>query len=196
MGRYRFFDSNNYCRQCLKNFNFYVTANPGSEIVINGVSNFSFISSLSGPTVWTLFYSSTADFAAPTQIVSITGAGNTTKNITTDLTTALLANPITVRSGTTAFFRLVGTAAVTTSGSARIPSNTTISVLGTVGVAQVATLVWNGGSSGSWNYLADNSVWLDGPNSVAFSSGAIAMINSASSLIVDACGCCGWGFHK
>lgn len=171
-----------------KNFNFNITANTGYQIVVNGVSNFSFISSPSGPTVWTLFYSSTADFAAPTQIVSITGAGNTTKNITTDLTTALQATPITVRSGTTAFFRLVGTAAVSTNGTARIPSNTTISVLGTVGTIQLADLIWNGGSTGSWNYDNSNLVWSDGLNSVAFSSGAIATINSASSLTVDAGG--------
>ncbi|NBT59963.1 hypothetical protein EBT16_14400, partial [bacterium] len=171
-----------------KNFNFYVTANPGSEIVINGVANFSLISSPSGPSTWTLFYSSTADFASATQIASITGAGNSTTNITADLTTALQANPITVRSGTTGYFRLVGTASVSTSGTGRIPSGTTVSVLGTVGVAQVSTLVWNGGSTGSWNYLGSNLVWLDGLNSVAFSSGAIAIINSASSLTVDAGG--------
>ena len=171
-----------------KNFNFNITANAGYQIIINGVSNFSFISSLSGPTVWTLFYSSTADFASPTQIVSITEAGNTTKDITTDLTNALQANPITVSSGTTAYFLLVGTASLKTTGTARIPSNTTISVLGTVGTIQLASLTWNGGSTGSWNYDNSNLVWLDGLNSVAFSSGAIATINSASSLTVDAGG--------
>ena len=171
-----------------KNFNFNIIANAGYQIVVNGVSNFSFISSLSGPTTWTLFYSSTADFASPTQIVSITEAGNTTKDITSDLTTALQANPITVSSGTTAYFRLVGTASVKTTGTARIPSNTTISVLGTVGTIQLASLTWNGGSTGSWNYDNSNLVWLDGLNSVPFSSGAIATINSASSLTVDAGG--------
>ena len=171
-----------------KNYNFYITANPGSEIVINGVSNFSFISSLSGPTTWTLFYSSTADFASPTQIASITGAGNQTKDITTTLTDALTANPITVSSGTTAYFRLVGTASVATNGSARIPSGTTISVLGTVGTTQLASLTWSGGSIGSWDYSSANLVWLDGLSSVAFSSGAIATISSASSLTVDAGG--------
>ena len=171
-----------------KNFNFNITANAGYQIIVNGVSNFSLISSPSGPSTWTLFYSSTADFASPTQIASITGAGNTTKNITTDLTTALQANPITVSSGTTAFFRLVGTASGSTSGTGRIPSNTTISVLGTVGTIQLADLIWNGGSSGSWNYDNSNLVWFNGLNSVAFSSGAIATINSASSLTVDAGG--------
>ena len=171
-----------------KNFNFNITANAGYQIVINGVSNFSLISSPSGPSTWTLFYSSTADFASPTQIASITGAGNTTKNITADLTTALQANPITVSSGTTAFFRLVGTASVTTSGTGRFPSATTISVLGTVGTIQLASLTWSGGPTGSWNYNSANKVWLNGLNSVAFSSGAIATINSASSLTVDAGG--------
>jgi len=171
-----------------KNFNFSIIANAGYQIVINGVSNFSLISSTSGPATWTLFYSSTADFASPTQIASITGAGATTKNITADLTTALQANPITVSSGTTAYFRLVGTASVTPSGTARFPSNTTISVLGTVGTTELASLAWNGGSAGSWNYDSGNLVWLNGLNSVAFSSGAIATINSASSLTVDAGG--------
>ena len=175
-----------------KNFNFNITANAGYQIVVNGVSNFSFISSPSGPTTWTLFYSSTADFVSATQIVSISGAGNQTKDITTTLTDALTANPITVSSGTTAHFRLVGTAApvttvgnTTSSGTARIPSNTTISVLGTVGTTELASLAWNGGSIGSWNYDSGNLVWLNGLNSVAFSSGAIATINSASSLTVD-----------
>jgi autotransporter-associated beta strand protein len=178
-----------------KNFNFNITANAGYQIVVNGVSNFSFISSPSGPTTWTLFYSSTADFGSATQIVSISDAGNQTKDITTTLTDALIANPITVSSGTTAYFRLVGTAAVvttpgntTSSGTARIPSNTTISVLGTVGTTQLASLTWNGGSTGSWNYDSGNLVWLNGLSSVAFSSGAIASINSASSLTVDAGG--------
>ncbi len=171
-----------------KNFNFNIIANAGYQIVINGVSNFSLISSPSGPATWTLFYSSTADFASPTQIASITGAGATTKNITTDLTTALQANPIIVSSGTTGYFRLVGTASVTTSGTARFPSNTTISVLGTVGTIQLADLIWNGGSTGSWNYDNSNLVWFNGLNSVAFSSGAIATINSPSSLTVDAGG--------
>ena len=178
-----------------KNFNFNITANPGYQIVVNGVSNFSFISSPSGPTTWTLFYSSTADFGSATQIVSISDAGNQTKDITTTLTDALTANPITVSSGTTAHFRLVGTAAVvttagstTSSGTARIPSNTTISVLGTVGTIQLASLTWDGGSTGNWNYNSGNLVWFNGLNSVAFSSGAIATINSASSLTVDAGG--------
>jgi autotransporter-associated beta strand protein len=174
-----------------KNFNFSITANAGYQIVVNGVSNFSFISSPSGPTTWTLFYSSTADFGSATQIVSISNAGNQTKDITTTLTDALTANPITVRSGTTAHFRLVGTAAVvttagntTSSGTARIPSNTTVSVLGTVGAAQVASLVWNGGSTGNWNYETSNLAWLDGSTPSAFSSGALATISSASALAI------------
>jgi len=167
-----------------KNFNFSVKAQLGYQVEINGVSNFSFISSTSGPTTWTLFSSSTADFASATQIVSITGAGNTTKNITADLTAALAASPIIVRSGKTVFFRLVGTAAVSTSGTGRIPSNTTISVLGTVGAAQVASLVWNGGSTGNWNYETSNLAWLDGSSPSAFSSGALATISSASSLTI------------
>ncbi|NBV84125.1 hypothetical protein EBR57_08415, partial [bacterium] len=171
-----------------KNFNFSVKAQLGYQVQINGVSNFSFISSASGPSTWTLFYSSTADFASATQIASITGAGNTTKNITGDLTAALAASPIIVRSGKTVFFRLVGTAAVSTSGTGRIPSATTISVLGTVGAAQVASLVWNGGSTGNWNYETTNLAWLDGSTPSAFSSGAMATISSASILTIDPAG--------
>jgi len=181
-----FSTSTNISASASKNFNFYVKAQPGYQVVINGVSNFSFISSPQGPTTWTLFYSSTSDFASATQIASITGAGNTTKNITLDLTTALTASPIIVRSGKTGFFRLVGTAAVTASGTGRIPASTTVSVLGTIAFAPVPSLVWGGGEIGVWDYTTTN--WLDGSTPTAFSSGALATISSPSSITVEASG--------
>ena len=168
-----------------KNFFFSVKAQPGYQVLVNGVSNFSLISSPSGPTAWTLFYSSTADFLSATQIASITGVGNQTKDITGTLTAALIANPITVRSGATAYFRLVGTASGSTAGTGRIPANTTISVLGSIASsAPFPSLVWGGAVTGAWDYATDNLVWLNGATPSAFSSGALATISSASALTI------------
>jgi autotransporter-associated beta strand protein len=168
-----------------KNFFFSVKAQPGYQVLVNGVSNFSLISSPSGPTAWTLFYSSTADFLSATQIASITGVGNQTKDITGTLTAALIANPITVRSGATAYFRLVGTASGSTAGTGRIPANTTISVLGSIASsAPFPSLVWGGAVTGAWDYATNNLAWLNGATPSAFSSGALATISSASALTI------------
>ncbi|NBU72467.1 MAG: hypothetical protein EBS53_13675, partial [Bacteroidetes bacterium] len=170
-----------------KNFSFSVSATAGYDVVINGVSNFRAYSSASGPNVWTLFYSASSTFVGSTQITQVTGAIGTIQDMTTAVTTALTASPITVKSGTTAYFRLVGTSAGSTSGSGRIPVGT-VSLLGTVTVAPIANMIWNGGSSGLWNYDTANLAWLDGATSISFVAGSIANINSASSLAIDAAG--------
>ena len=170
-----------------KNFSFSVSATAGYDVVINGVSNFRAYSSASGPNVWALFYSASSTFVGSTQITQVTGAIGTIQDMTTAVTTALTASPITVKSGTTAYFRLVGTSAGSTSGSGRIPVGT-VSLLGTVTVAPIANMIWNGGSSGLWNYDTANLAWLDGAISISFVAGSIANINSASSLAIDAAG--------
>ena len=168
-----------------KNFSFAVSASAGYDVVINGVSNLRVASSLSGPNVLTLFYSTSSTFATSTQIAQVTGVFNTTQTLdmTTVVTDALTANPITVRSGATVYFRLVGTSAVTTGGSGRIPVGT-VSVLGTVAVSSAPNLVWGGAVTGVWDYDINNLAWLDGSTSVAYSSGAMATISSASTLTI------------
>ena len=168
-----------------KNFNFSVSATAGYDVVINGVSNFRVTSSTSGPNVLTLFYSTSSTFATSTQIAQVTGAFGTTQtqDMTAVVTTALTSNPITVRAGTVVYFRLVGTSAVNTSGSGRIPVGT-VSVLGTVSASSAPNLVWGGAVTGAWDYDANNLAWLDGSTSVAYSSGSMATISSASTLTI------------
>jgi len=174
-----------------KNFNFSLSANAGYDLLLNGVSNFLAYSSASGPNIWTLFYSSNSAFTSNvTQIAQVTGVFSNvqTQNMTTAINSFLSTNPISVKSGNSVYFRLVGNQAVSTSGSGRIPTNTTVSLLGTVTVAPVANMIWNGGPSGLWNYDTTNLAWLDGSTSISFVSGSIANINSASSLAIDAAG--------
>ncbi len=168
-----------------KNFNFSVSATAGYDVVINGVSNFRVTSSSSGPNVLTLFYSTSSTFATSTQIAQVTGAFGTTQTLdmTTVVTTALTGNPITVRAGTVVYFRLVGTSAVSSGGTGRI-SVGTVSVLGTVSTASAPSLVWGGAVTGVWDYGIDNLAWLDGSTLVAYSSGAMATISSASVLTI------------
>ena len=168
-----------------KNFNFSVSATAGYDVVINGVSNFRVTSSSSGPNVLTLFYSTSSTFATSTQIAQVTGAFGTTQtqDMTAVVTTALTSNPITVRAGTVVYFRLVGTSAVSSGGTGRIPVGT-VSVLGTVSTASAPSLVWGGAVTGVWNYDINNLAWLDGSTSVAYSSGAVATISSASALTI------------
>ena len=174
-----------------KNFNFSLSANAGYDLLLNGVSNFLAYCSASGPNIWTLFYSSNSAFTSNvTQIAQVTGVFSNvqTQNMTTAINSFLSTNPISVKSGNSVYFRLVGNQAVSTSGSGRIPTNTTVSLLGTVTVAPVANMIWNGGPSGLWNYDTANLAWLDGATSISFVAGSIANINSASSLAIDAAG--------
>jgi autotransporter-associated beta strand protein len=168
-----------------KNFNFSVSATAGYDVVINGVSNFRVNSSSSGPNVLTLFYSTSSTFATSTQIAQVSGVFNTTQTLdmTEVVTTALTAQPITVRAGTAVYFRLVGTSAVSSGGTGRIPIGT-VSVLGTVSTASAPSLVWGGAVTGVWDYDINNLAWLAGSTSVAYSSGAMAMISSASTLTI------------
>ena len=172
-----------------KNISFSVSANAGYDVVINGVANFQAYSSASGPNIWTLFWSTSSSFTTSTQIAQVSGTYNTvqTQNMTTAINSFFAANPITVKSGNTVYFRLVGNQSFTTSGSGRIPPST-VSILGTVAVAPIANLVWNGGASGLWNYDAANTVWLDGSTSISFVAGSIANVNSAASLAIDSAG--------
>jgi len=172
-----------------KNISFSVSANAGYDVVINGVANFQAYSSQSGPNIWTLYYSASSSFTTSTQIAQLTGTFNTTQtqNMTSAVNSFFATNPISVRSGSTAYFRLVGHQSVSTSGSGRIPSST-VSILGAVAVAPVANMVWNGGASGFWNYDSANLVWLDGSTSISFVPGSIANVNSAASLVVDSAG--------
>jgi autotransporter-associated beta strand protein len=158
-------------------------------VVINGVANFQAYSSASGPNIWTLFYSTSSSFTTSTQIAQVTGTYNTTQtqNMTSAVNSFFATNPISVKSGSTAYFRLVGHQSFSTSGSGRIPVST-VSILGTVAVAPTANMVWNGGSSGLWNYDTANMVWLDGSTSTSFIPGSIANVNSAASLAVDSAG--------
>ena len=166
-----------------KNFNFSVSATMGYDVVINGVSNLRITSSASGPNVWTLFYSTSSSFALSAQIAQVGSAIGTTQDLTTAVTNALETNPITVKSGTTVYFRLVGTSAGSASGSGRIPVGT-VSVLGTVAVSSAPNLVWGGAVTGVWDYDINNLAWLDGSTSVAYSSGSMATISTASTLTI------------
>ena len=168
-----------------KNISFSVSANAGYDVVINGVANFQAYNSASGPNIWTLFWSTSSTFTTSTQIAQVSGTFNTsqTQNMTTAINSFLGTNPITVKSGKTVYFRLVGNQSSSTSGSGRIPPST-VSILGTVAVAPIANLVWGGAVTGVWDYDINNLAWLDGSTSVAYSSGSMATISSASTLTI------------
>ena len=172
-----------------KNISFSVSANAGYDVVINGVDNFQAYNSASGPNIWTLFWSTSSSFTTSTQIAQVSGTFNTlqTQNMTTAINLFLETNPITVKSGNTVYFRLVGNQSFSSGGSGRIPSST-VSILGTVAVAPIANLVWNGGASGLWNYDTANMVWLEGSTSISFIAGSIANVNSSASLDIDSAG--------
>ena len=154
-----------------KKFTFTVSANAGYDVVISGVANFQAYSSTSGPNIWTLYCSTNSGFSTSTQVAQVTGTYNTTQtqNMTTAINSFLATNPISVKSGSSVFFRLVGHQAAGTSGSGRIPVGT-VSLLGTVTVAPLANMIWNGGPSGLWNYDTTNLAWLDGSTSISFVS--------------------------
>ncbi|NBU73135.1 MAG: hypothetical protein EBS53_17130, partial [Bacteroidetes bacterium] len=172
-----------------KKFTFTVSANAGYDVVISSVANFQAYSSASGPNIWTLYFSTNSAFSTSTQVAQVTGTYNTTQtqNMTTAINSFLATNPISVKSGSSVFFRLVGHQSVSTSGSGRIPVGT-VSLLGTVTVAPVANMRWNGGVSGLWNYDTANLAWLDGSTSISFVAGSIANVNSEASLAIDASG--------
>lgn len=151
-----------------------------------------------GPGNWALLYSTNASFSNYTTTVTwnsgATRAATTgtayTNSLVTPFTTALAASNITVGSGRTAYFRLVGYEGwYSTGGSGRIIGNLPapdFTILGTVADAPIQTFTWNGGSSGLWNYSA--SSWLDGSgatsafsaeNNASFTNGASVNITNA-----------------
>ena len=113
-------------------FNFRIKASDTERLTVNGVSRLVIQISASGPSMWSLLYSPTAQtnaaFAAPAKIygpltVTVPASSTTTTDITTQLSAAMAADPVTIEPGSTAFFRLVGYGGTNAAGSGRIVSS-------------------------------------------------------------------------
>lgn len=174
-----------------KNFNFSITAKPGNQIVVTEVANIQMTqtSGGTGPDVYTVYYS-LDNWATSTQMASVSGCKAVAKDLTTSINEFLKlnsgANAITVKSNKTLAFRIVGTLAGSTGGTARLLKDAVFTLIGTVSATPVPSLVWGGGEIGVWDYTTTN--WLDGSTPTAFSSGALATISSPSSITVEASG--------
>lgn len=169
---------------------FQFGANSGYTVVVNGIGSLQFGSSSAGPKDWALLYSTSggADFTTFNTVATYAGLSGGTVNVASTFTTALAAAPITISEGNTAYFRIVGYGASTTSGTGGMIGNTTAPDFTVLGTSVSNTLLnWTGGA-GSWaNGVAAN--WQNSAGTpTAWSNGKDATIANGGTLAVDAGG--------
>ena len=115
-------------------FYFEIQADTGKKITISGISRLILQVSESGPKKWSLLYSESNSNSAfdpsplrsygPFDVVNPTTARVVQDtDITTQVNTAIAANPIVLTAGKVGYFRLVGFGGTSTSGSGRIVAN-------------------------------------------------------------------------
>ena len=92
-------------------FAFRITATTGNNILVNGMQGLVMFTDTNGkgPQYWDLLYSSSSSFSTFSTYATFDMAGNHTLDTTSAATTALANNPISVASGSIAYFRMVVT---------------------------------------------------------------------------------------
>jgi hypothetical protein len=119
-------------------FAFSITPTIGHNISVTGMQGLVMLTDTNGkgPQHWDLLYSNNSSFANFSTYATFDMAANHTLDTTSAATTALANDPISIESGTTGYFRMVGYGAQTTndhgliSSSSSNPSN--FGLMGTV----------------------------------------------------------------
>ena len=102
---------------------FSVTAASGYNLTINGVGSFQWGIGSSGPKNMALIYSADSTFSSYTILARGSCLVSSTTNLTATWNAALAAAPVSVPEGTTAYFRIVGYGASSTSGTGGMLAN-------------------------------------------------------------------------
>ena len=158
-------------------WSFSLGAQTNYNVVLNGIGSLSFSASGSGASSWVLLYSTTSSFLTPTTVASFIGtpASATSPNVTTSWNSALAAAPITINSGNTAYFRIVGFGASSASGTAGLTGNLGTADFTLLGDIQslLRSLTWGGGD-GNWDTSSAN--WTESGSAATFAAGNDANI--------------------
>lgn len=169
-------------------WSFYLAAGPNCIVTVNGISALSFGISNSGPRNWALLSSTSSTFSTFTTIATYANpSSNNTVSVAASWSNALATAPITIATGTTNYFRIVGYFASATGGTGGIANSGSTADFVVTGSVQslLKNLVWPGGD-GVWDTTTSN--WLDNGVSSVFGSGNDVTINAGGTLSVDAGG--------